>query len=307
MNNKRIEKPKYLLGIQPSGSIHLGNYLGAIAPTLRAASAQSDIFVMIADLHSLTSAPEAEVLRRNTLETAKLLKAVAPGAAIFTQSSVGLHGDIGFALSTLAGLGRLERMAQFKDKRQTAPKTGGLLTYPALMAADILLYEPEYLMVGADQEQHLELARDIAKALNRKGGNFSFPATQSADIRIMDLQDPARKMSKSSPSALGRIDLTDSPEAIAKKIRKAVTDEAGIANLREIVRLMEFGEVGDRSNSEMKDFLGREIAEALKPIREAHEATDDAEIADILQRGKAAAKPVAEAQARAVKTALGLL
>jgi tryptophanyl-tRNA synthetase len=219
-------------GIQPSGDLHLGNYLGAIRNWVRLQHDYDAIFCVV-DLHAITVPKDPATLRARTIEVAAgfLAAGLNPErAAIFVQSHVPAHTQLGWVLSCLTPLGWLNRMTQFKDKagKQRDQAMAGLYTYPVLMAADILLYRGTHVPVGEDQKQHVELARDIAGAFNRKYETGFFPlpepVIQGEAARIMSLRDGTRKMSSSDPSDQARINLTDDAEAIALKIRRAKSD-----------------------------------------------------------------------------------
>lgn len=218
-----------LSGIQPSGNLHIGNYLGAIRQWAELQKSHR-VFVMIADLHAITVPQEPKILREKTLELAALLIAcgIEPQkSALFLQSHVPAHAEFGWILSTLTPVGELDRMTQFKEKKERAGTLAGLLNYPTLMAADILLYKPEVVPVGEDQIQHLELTRTLAKKFNNRFGE-TFPIPKALVLkevaRVMALDDPAQKMSKSAENPAGAIMLLDPPEVIGKKIKAAVTD-----------------------------------------------------------------------------------
>ena len=219
--------------LQPTGEIQLGNYLGAIKHWVDDQSVDS--YHGIVDLHALTIPRDPGELRTKTTETAQLLLAAGLDpeiCTVFVQSHVHEHTALAWLLECTAALGELERMTQFKDKsaKQSGFVSAGLLTYPVLMAADILLYDAEQVPVGDDQRQHLELTRDVAQRFNgRYGTTFVVPvaAIPKVGARIMDLQEPTNKMSKSADSPMGTIRVLDSPKDIEKKIKRAVTDTDG--------------------------------------------------------------------------------
>ncbi|MBQ0045270.1 MAG: tryptophan--tRNA ligase [Mycoplasma sp.] len=255
-------KPIMLSGIQPSNRITLGNYLGAIRPYVQTAD-MFDMYVFVADLHAITNTFDPETLAKNRKEVVCMYYACGLDfnkVKIFYQSDVKSHTELAHILTCHTTLGELNRMTQFKDKAKKAVGNGtemiptGLLTYPVLMAADILLYDADAVIVGADQKQHMELTRNIAERMNKKyskrnGGKPLFvvpePYILKTGARIMDLLDPSIKMSKSNINEKGTIFVMDSPEVIADKIKKAKTDsfnkvkydkekQPGIANLMEI-------------------------------------------------------------------------
>lgn len=331
MTRKRV-----LSGIQATAdSTHLGNYLGAVRQWVNLQD-EYDAFYCIADLHSLTVETEPKVLRRRTLATAAQLLAsgVNPDkCTFFLQSHVAQHNQLGWVMECLAGFGEASRMTQFKDKSQKSGSDRtvvGLFTYPMLMAADILLYQADLVPVGEDQRQHLEITRDLAVRFNsRYGTTFQIPEGYIVESgsKIYDLQNPTAKMSKSSSSALGIIEIMDAPEVNAKKIKSAVTDtgrevtfdekeKPGISNLLTIHSTM-----SGKSISEIEsDFVGKgygdfktEVAEVvvefLRPIRQRtlelleHE---DALLA-ILHDGAAKARIVAENTVQMTYKNLGLV
>jgi len=225
--NKRI-----FSGIQPSGNLHLGNYLGAIKNWVKLQDEFDSIFCVV-DLHAITVPQDPEALKKKTLEIAKIYLAsgIDPKkSAIFIQSHIPEHSELAWILNTIAKIPELEKMTQFKDKSQKEGRESssvGLFDYPVLMAADILLYNTEVVPVGEDQLQHIEITRTLANRFNKKfGETFIVPEhfIKKEGMRIMALDDPTKKMSKSAKSEYNYIALTDSEEVIRKKIKKAVTD-----------------------------------------------------------------------------------
>ncbi|WP_371481105.1 tryptophan--tRNA ligase [Kitasatospora sp. NBC_00315] len=246
--------PRVLSGIQPtSGSFHLGNYLGAVRQWVELQEA-NDAFYMVVDLHAITVEQDPATLRANTrISTAQLLGAgLDPErCTLFVQSHVPEHAQLGWVMNCLTGFGEAARMTQFKDKsaKQGSDRTSvGLFTYPVLQVADILLYQADAVPVGEDQRQHLELTRDLAERFNtRFAPTFTIPKPYilKETAKILDLQDPAAKMSKSASSAKGLVNLLDDPKVSAKKFKSAVTDtgtvvgydeeeKAGVSNLLRI-------------------------------------------------------------------------
>ncbi len=325
-----------LSGIQATAdSTHLGNYLGAVRQWVKLQD-EHDAFYCIADLHSLTVETEPSVLRRRTLVTAAQLLAAGldpDRCAFFLQSHVAQHNQLGWVMECMAGFGEASRMTQFKDKSQ---KTGsdrtvvGLFTYPMLMAADILLYQADLVPVGEDQRQHLEITRDLAERFNsRYGKTFQIPDgfIVKSGAKIYDLQNPSAKMSKSSSSVSGIIEIMDAPEVNAKKIKSAVTDtgrevifdeveKPGISNLLTI-----HSTISGKSISEIEnDFAGKgygdfkaEVAEVvvefLRPIRQKalELIEDEGALLAILHEGAAKARIVAESTLQATYKNLGLV
>ena len=224
---------RVLSGVQPSGALHLGNYLGALKKFV-ALQDQYPTFLFVADLHAITVWQEPKALASQTREIAAAYLAAGldpEKAAIFPQSAVRAHADLAWIFNCVARLGWLDRMTQFKEKsgKHKERSSVGLYTYPVLQAADILIYKATHVPVGEDQKQHLELSRDIAQKFNNDFGAPGFfplpdPLIQGPGARIMSLRDGSAKMSKSDPSDLSRINLLDDADAIASKIRKARTD-----------------------------------------------------------------------------------
>ncbi|MCD8066786.1 MAG: tryptophan--tRNA ligase [Oscillospiraceae bacterium] len=290
------EKKVLLSGIQPSGDLHLGNYLGAICNWARLAD-EFDCYFFMADMHTITVRQDPPTLRRHTLQ--QLAQYIACGLdpqrnTLFIQSHVHEHAELAWVLGCYTMFGELSRMTQFKDKssKHSENINAGLFTYPALMAADILLYQPDYVPVGEDQKQHCELTRDIAQRFNNLYGEvFKVPEPYIPKVgaRIMSLTDPASKMSKSD--AAGCVFLLDKPEDIMRKFKKAVTDsdtercvrydpqtKPGVANLMSIYASCT-GRTFDEIEAEFegkgygvfKPAVGEAVAETLRPIREESE------------------------------------
>ena len=254
MEEKTVQKKVMLSGIKPSGDLTLGSYLGAIKNWAERAE-QFDCYYFMADMHAITVRQDPALLRRRTLE--QLAQYIACGLdpqknTLFIQSHVHEHAELGWVLNCYAMFGELSRMTQFKDKsaKNADNINGGLFTYPCLMAADILLYQPDYVPVGEDQKQHVELARNIVQRFNGVYGDvFKMPEPYIPKVgaRVMDLLDPTSKMSKSDEAGSGVVYLMDKPEDIARKFKRAVTDsdtercvhydpevKPGVANLMQI-------------------------------------------------------------------------
>ncbi len=291
MDNKKI----ILSGIQATGTLHLGNYLGAINNWIKMQD-EYDCYYMIADLHSLTIRNNPEELRNNTLNLIALY--VAAGLdpnknKIFIQSHVPAHPALSWVLNCYTYMGELNRMTQFKDKsaKHADNINAGLFTYPVLMAADILAYNADLVPVGDDQRQHLEITRNIAERFNSiYGDTFKIPEAYIPKIgaRIMGLQNPTKKMSKSAPDINDKILLTDEPDVIRKKVKKAVTDSEGVVRYDEenkpgISNLMSiYGILKEKSMQDIEqEFQGQNygtfksaVAEAiidrLEPIQKKH-------------------------------------
>lgn len=320
---------RVLSGMQPSGdSLHLGNYLGALVNWVKTQE-DYDAFFFIPDMHGITVPHDPESLRERTRLTAAQF--VAGGidverSTLFVQSHVPEHAQLAWVLTCLTGMGEATRMTQFKDKaaKQGTENAGvGLLTYPMLMAADILLYQPHGVPVGDDQKQHVELTRNLAQRFNHRfGETFRVPEPFIPEVgaRIYDLQNPTAKMSKSAESPNGLLNLMDTDKRIAKKIKSAVTDDGseirfdreakpGVSNLLSI-----YSAVTDKSIAELEaEYEGKmyghlkvDLAEAvvarLGPVRDRAEELlqDPAELDSLLARGAAKARDVAgETLARA--------
>jgi tryptophanyl-tRNA synthetase len=318
-------------GVQPSGSLHLGNYIGAFRQWVDGQRADDGIFCVV-DLHALTIEMAPEQLRTRTLETAAGLLAAGldPGlCTIFLQSHVAEHAELSWLLECTAYEGELRRMTQFKEKsRGQAAVRVGLYTYPTLMAADILLYDTDRVPVGDDQRQHIELTRDLALRFNTAyGETFVVPEIELPKVgaRIMDLQHPAQKMAKSATSPAGTISIDDPPEEIDKKIRRAVTDagtevrfdrddKPGVSNLLEILAAATGASpeaVAARYDSygALKADVAAAVVEMLRPVRERYlEFTrDPGTLAGILETGAQRAQKIAAATLERAQRAIGLV
>lgn len=320
-------------GIQPTGEVQLGNYLGALREWV-ADQASYDSFFFIVDLHALTVAHDPNKIREATISGAAMLLAcgIDPEiATVFVQSHVPAHAQMSWVMECVATTGELSRMTQYKDKKGRSEEVkAGLFTYPALMAGDILLYDASYVPVGDDQVQHLELTRTLAQRFNARYGTTLVvpqPKLAKTATRVMDLANPLAKMSKSSVSDAGRISLTDAPEVIEKKVRRAQTDafgevvyepgnreRAGINNLLEI--LGAFGDedpavVAKRYNSygSLKGDLADVLVDRISTIQAKYSdyLADPSQLEAILALGAQRAREVADATLRRVYDALGLL
>jgi tryptophanyl-tRNA synthetase len=322
---------KVLSGIQPSGDLHLGNYLGAIRSWVADQHTHQAIYCIV-DLHALTLDIDPAELRTRTYETA--LDLLAAGldptlCTLFVQSHVPEHPRLTWLLECTATMGELRRMVQFKDKSEGQESVrAGLFTYPVLQAADILLYDADRVPVGEDQRQHIELTRELAVRFNtRYGETFVVPeaAVPAVGARVMDLQDPTRKMSKSVSSPLGTILVLDTPEEITRKVRKAVTDtdgevrydrqdKPGVANLLELLAV-----ATDRSPTQvagsyqrygdLKRDVGDALIELLAPVQERRRelAGDPGAVATLLAVGADKAGAIASATYTRAAQAVGLL
>ena len=331
-----VKKKVMLSGIKPTGDLTLGSYLGAIKNWAERAE-QYDCYYFMADLHALTTRNNPTDLRRRTLE--QLAQYVACGLdpqknTLFLQSHVPAHAELGWVLNCYTMFGELSRMTQFKDKsaKNADNINGGLFTYPALMAADILLYQPDYVPVGDDQKQHVELTRDVAQRFNNLyGETFRIPEPWIPKVgaRIMDLLEPTSKMSKSDEIGNGRVCLIDKPDDIARKFKRAVTDsetghcvyfdaekKPGVANLMQIYSACT-GKTFDEIEAEFdgkgygafKPAVGEAVIELLRPIREEaeHILRDKAYLEGIYRDGAERASRVAERTLRKVYKKVGLV
>jgi len=335
MLSSGMAKKRVLSGIQPSGSLHLGNYLGAIKQWVDGQD-DREKFICIVDLHAITVWQEPDMLRENTRRLAALL--IASGVdpernTLFVQSHVRAHAEACWLLTCVTPLGWLERMTQYKDKsaKQEAIQTG-LLTYPVLQAADILLYDPDEVPVGQDQKQHVELARDIAQRFNSLyGETFKLcePVIPEIAARVMGLDDPTAKMSKSATARGHAVRLTDDAGQILKAFKRAVTDSgreigfsddperAGVNNLLGIYRALTGKSAAEavadfadaRGYGDLKKAVAEVVIEALTPIRQRYlELIEDpGELDRILSRGAGRAADLAEAKIVQMKNRMGFL
>ena len=322
---------RVLSGIQPSGDLHLGNYLGAIRNWARIQHT-ADAFHPIVDLHAVTVPQEPGELGRATLRMSQMLMAAGLDpevCTIFVQSHVREHTECAWLLECTVSFGELSRMTQFKDKSgQQKFISAGLFTYPALQAADILLYDADEVPVGADQRQHIELTRDIAERFNsRHGETFKLPAAvvPAAGARVMDLQSPTNKMSKSLDSPRGTVDLLDDPSVITRKIKSAVTDseaevrydvgaKPGVSNVLSILgaatgRAPEEVAEGYSMYGPLKADTAEAVVELLRPIqtRFAELEADPAETSRLLQIGADKARAIASVTLERARSNIGLL
>ena len=328
------QKKVMLSGIQPSGDLHLGNYLGAIK-NWGARAEEYDCYYFMADMHTITVRQNPADLRRRTLE--QLAAYIACGLdpeknTLFIQSHIPAHAELGWVLNCYTMFGELSRMTQFKDKsaKNADNINGGLFTYPALMAADILLYQPDFVPVGDDQKQHVELTRDVAQRFNGIYGDvFKVPESYipKTGARIMSLNAPDTKMSKSIPE--GCVFLMEKPEDIQRKFKRAITDsdtencvrfdpagKPGVANLMAIYAAVtgktyetieaEFAGMG---YGKFKPAVGDAVVEALRPIREeaARIMADKAYLESVYRAGAEKASYVAEKTLRKVYKKIGFV
>lgn len=328
MSTKRV-----FSGIQPTGSIHIGNYFGAITHWVAGQDAAENIFCLV-DMHALTVPQEPALLAAQIVETATVLLAAGIDPAksrLYVQSDVREHGELTWYLSCVGSMGQLQRMTQFKEKseQQKGEVRVGLFTYPLLMASDILLYRTTHVPVGEDQRQHIELARDLAQRFNASYEDvFVIPEATipAAGARIMGLDDPTKKMSKSVPGSYHAVRVLDTPEQIRKTVMSAQTDSGrdiridparpGVTNLLNIY-MAATGETAEQAEAHFANARGygdlkKEIAEllveTLRPLRERyHELMQDPTVVrDILRRNAAELRPIAQTTTDAVKRAMGV-
>ena len=334
MEETKVQKKVMLSGIQPSGDLHIGNYLGAIKNWAERAE-QYDCYYFMADMHTITVRQAPAALRRRTLT--QLAQYIACGLdpqknTLFIQSHVPEHAQLGWVLNCYTMFGELSRMTQFKDKSQKNADNinGGLFTYPALMAADILLYQPDYVPVGEDQKQHCELTRDVAIRFNNLyGETFKVPEPfiPKVGARVMMLNDPEKKMSKSDPN--GCVFLMEKPDDIQRKFKRAVTDcdtehcvhydakaKPGVSNLMDIYSAVtgktyaeierEFDGLGYGA---FKPAVGEAVADYLRPIREESERilADKAYLQSVYKDGAERAGAIARKTLRKVYKKVGFV
>lgn len=323
---------KVLSGIQASGKLTLGNYIGALKNFV-AMQDEFDCYYMVVDLHAITTPQDPKDLREQIESVATLF--VASGldpekSSIFLQSHVPAHAELGWLMTTLSYMGELERMTQFKDKsagKESIPT--GLFVYPTLMAADILLYDADYVPVGEDQKQHLELTRDLAERFNhRYGDTMKVPEPYIPEIgaRIMSLDDASKKMSKSNPNPNSYIAMLDEPSVIRKKIKRATTDsdmavrfdkqnKPEISNLISIyahcsnlsIAQIEAMYEG-KGYGEFKKDLAERVVETLEPIQKRYEEIrSSGAIHDILKKGAEKAQMAAQQKLNEIKEKMGFI
>ena len=330
-----MSKKRVLSGIQPThDSFHLGNYLGALKQWVDMQE-NHDAFYCVVDLHALTVETDPKLLKKRTLLSAAQLIAIGldPNkCTLFVQSHVPAHNQLAWVFECITGFGEASRMTQFKDKSQ---KSGadrinvGLFTYPILQAADILLYQPDFVPVGEDQRQHVELTRDIAQRFNSKYKeifNIPKPEIIKSLAKINDLQDPTAKMSKSAPSMAGVIELLDTPEVTLKKFKSSVTDNGkeikfdeklkpGISNLLTIHSALSGKSISDlesefsgKGYGDFKAAVAEVVIAKLEPIsKRTNELMDDpAELSRVLSNGAQKASEVASTTLKAAYSAIGL-
>lgn len=325
-------KKRIVSGIKPSGDLHIGNYLGAIAQWIGLQD-EFDVTLFVADLHAITVPQDPEELRRRTIEIAKIYLAAGidpEKATIFVQSHIPEHAELCWILNTLARMGDLEKMTQFKDKSEGESRETvgvGLLDYPVLMAGDIMMYDAELVPVGEDQVQHIELTRTLGRRFNKRFGETFVvpqPMLQKEGARIQALDNPEKKMSKSAVSEYGYIALSDTLEQARKKIMKAVTDSGSeivyhddkpaLKNLINIHSLFS----GKTSTEIEKEYAGKGYADFksgladvvvgfLADFQKKFDAISDEDVMSVLRDGAERVRPLAQKKIRKVKEKVGFV
>lgn len=325
-----MEKQTVFSGLQPTGNIHLGNYLGALRNWVKLQEGYDTVYCVV-DLHAITVEYDPQEFERERLEAAKVLLAVGidPDRSLFYfQSQVPQHSELSWILGTMTPTGVLNRMTQYKEKlaRGIAPNLG-LYAYPVLMAADILLYHANLVPIGDDQRQHLEMTRDLAERFNNRFGEL-FPIPEAlipeTTKRVMSLTDPTSKMSKSDPNEKSRVLILDPPDVIRRKIKSAVTDSGsdvrfdweqkpGISNLLEIMSICRgepierlVDEYGSSGYGRFKEAVAESVIAALADVRRSYEQLDDVEVARLMRKGALDARIRAEGFQQQVRKATGL-
>jgi tryptophanyl-tRNA synthetase len=332
-------KKRIFSGIQPSGNLHIGNYLGAIQNWVKLQDEYDSIFCVV-DMHAITVPQDPATLRKRTLEIAKIYLAAGidpKKCSIFIQSHVSEHAELAWILNTIAKIPELEKMTQFKDKSAKDGKESalvGLFDYPVLMAADIILYDTELVPVGKDQKQHIELARTLAQRFNHKfGETFVVPEayTKKESENIMGLDDPTKKMSKSAKSEYNYIALSDDAETVRRKIKKAVTDsgseivysddlpagEAGKPALKNLINIYSLLDnktpkeveklfVG-KGYADFKTNLAEVIIKFLEPFQKRMAELSDEKVLKILEDGAKKVRPLARKKLEEVKKKIGFI
>ena len=316
-------------GMQPTGNIHIGNYLGALRNWVALQEEYACIYCVV-DLHAITVPQDPAALHVERHKAAKVLLAAGVDPArslLYYQSQVPAHTELAWILSTITSTGQLNRMTQFKEKADKAGSNLGLYSYPVLMAADILLFRAHAVPVGEDQKQHLELTRDLAERFNaRFGDEFPLPEPiiPKTGARVMSLQDPTAKMSKSDPDDASRILILDDPDTIRRRIKRAVTDSGGdvrydwdekpgISNLMEMHSLFSGtpiarieAEYGAGGYGRFKEAVAEVVITGLAPIRDTFHSLDDGEVDRLMEEGAAEARLRADPFLEAVRRRVGL-
>ena len=322
---------RMLTGIKPTGKLTLGNYIGAIKPCLNYQD-DYEMFIFIANQHAITISMDPKELKQNTKDLIALYLASGldpKKVTLFLQSDVPAHAQLGWAMTCHAYMGELNRMTQYKDKcaKGETNLTAGLFTYPALMAADILLYDADYVPVGVDQKQHVELTRTLAERFNNRYGEvFQVPEPLISEVgaKIYSLQDPTKKMSKSEENPKGTINLLDEPSVARKKIMSAVTDsyanlvydpekQPGLANLMQILSVItgeSIESIAERFNGKGYGDLKKEVGDAVYQLLSElqaryHEIQKSGMVEQILAEGAAKASVIADRKVAKIYRRLG--
>ncbi len=323
-------KKRIFSGAQPTGKLHLGNYLGAIKSWVNLQDDYENFFCIV-NLHAITVAQDPTELRKKTIELAKIYLAAGidpKKSTIFVQSDVSQHAELAWVLNCIARMGELERMTQFKDKSKDGVErsTVGLFSYPILMASDILLYMTNLVPVGSDQKQHLELTRDISERFNRDYGEtfvIPEPYIPTVGARIMSLKDPSKKMSKSDDNENASIFLLDDAETVNRKVKKAVTDSGteivfdanrpAITNLLTIYQLLSnktadecLIHFSNKGYGDLKRELSEQVIETLESFQKSLREFDDQRVEKILADGAVRARKVASKTLSTVYSRIGL-
>ncbi len=342
-----MNKPVILTGLRANNDLHIGNYFGALLPMIDMAKTRSDeyeVHLFVPDLHSFTTPIDHSQLQSQIMHNLRLYAAAGlpldnPSVHIYRQSYVPAHSELTWILDCFTGVGQMERMTQFKDKSSSLGNESismGLFNYPVLMAADILLYGARYVPVGDDQTQHLEFARDIAERMNSRFARELFVVPEPVQkqhaffgkdqgLRIKDLQDPTKKMSKSDETGKGIIFLGDSPEVAAKKIHSAATDsfgkidvdnqdQPGVTNLMQILALAtgkSYDEIkahytGQTQYGPLKADVATAVSEFLRAFQDRLAQVDDAALMQKLESDEQAMNEIASATLNRVQQAVGL-
>ena len=325
-----MERQTVFSGLQPTGNVHLGNYLGALRNWVKLQDSYNCVYCVV-DLHAITVDYDPKQFEQDRIDAAKVLLAtgIDPDHSLFYfQSQVPQHSELAWILGTMTPTGVLNRMTQYKDKVAKGVAANlGLYSYPVLMAADILLYHASLVPIGDDQRQHLEMTRDLAERFNNRFGEV-FPVPEAlipeTTARVMSLAEPTAKMSKSEPNEKSRVLILDSPDVVRKKIRSAVTDsdpdvrfdieaKPGISNLLEIMSACTgqsidslVDEYGSAGYGRFKDAVADAVIAELAPIRSEYQQLEDEEVARVMRRGALDARTKAEGFQQIVREATGL-
>jgi len=325
-----LDRQRVFSGLQPTGNVHLGNYLGALRNWVRLQDSYDCVYCVV-DLHAITVDYDPKQFAEDRIEAARVLLAcgIDPDRSLFYfQSQVPQHSELAWILGAMTPTGVLSRMTQYKDKVAKGEAANlGLFSYPVLMAADILLYHANLVPIGDDQRQHLEMTRDLAERFNNRFGEV-FPIPDAlipeTTARVMSLADPTAKMSKSDPNEKSRVLILDSPDVVRKKIKSAVTDsdpevrfdpatKPGISNLLEIMSTCTGRTIDDlvdeyRSGGygKFKEAVAEAVITELAPIRSAYQNLDDKEVARVMRRGALDARTKAEGYQQIARQATGL-